>query len=290
MTGNHFHKFYLIGNPVEHSLSPVMHQLFLSYYKINGDYNALLVQPDEIENVIYKLGAEGAGGINVTVPYKETVMHFMDELSEEAQLIGCVNTIKFENGSLKGFNTDLMGFQRSLPVSVEHQKIVMLGAGGVARAILIAFARGNCSSVSIFNRTISRAESLANEIKTRYPETKITVHPLDETHLTVELANASILINTTSVGMKSVEENRMLVPSPLLHQNLFVYDVIYNPQEPPLIKQAKALGLKYVNGLDMLIYQGLESLKIWLDQDLPFEDSLIHKSRDVLTTKLQNGH
>ena len=289
MSINHEYKFYLIGNPVEHSLSPVMHQLFLNYYKINGNYNALLVQPDEIQNVIHKLGVEGAGGINVTVPYKETVMRYMDELSEEAQLIGCVNTIKFENGSLKGFNTDLMGFQRSLPLSAENQKIIMLGAGGVARAILMALAGANCRSVSIFNRTVSRAEALAKEIRARYPDTKINIYPLAETHLKQEIADASILVNTTSVGMKSVEENHKLVPSSLLHQNLFIYDVIYNPLEPPLIKQAKELGLKYVNGLDMLIYQGLESLKIWLDQDLPFEDSLIRKCSDVLTAKLQIG-
>ncbi len=290
MPKNHLHKFYLIGNPVDHSLSPVMHQLFLSYYKINGNYNALLVQPKEIQQLIHKLGEEGAVGINVTVPYKEIVMQYMDELSEEARLIGSVNTIKIENGSLKGFNTDLMGFQRSLPVSMKHQKIVMLGAGGVARAILIALAKGNCRSVSIFNRTVSRADALAEQFTRRYPNLKIYVFPFEDAHLAKEIAGASILINTTSVGMKSAEENRLLVPSPRLHQNLFIYDVIYNPLEPPLIRQAKELGLKYVNGLDMLIFQGLESLKIWLDQDLPFEESLIRKSRELLTTTLQNGH
>jgi len=278
-------KFYLIGNPVAHSFSPTMQRLFFDYYKIDGEYHALCVQSHQLKSTLHRLKNEGAIGVNVTIPYKEAITPFLNTITDEALAIGCVNTIKFSNGSIEGYNTDYIGFKKSLPLPVEKQQVVLIGAGGAARAILLSLGEMKCRKVSIFNRTFARAELLVQDFQKRYPKTIFQAYPFDP-GIAGEIKQAAMLINTSSVGMKSNDPAIALIDPNWLHENLFVYDVVYNPAETPLLQQAKARGLTYCNGLDMLIYQGLESLKIWLGAELPFAMSLISQTREVLLKEL----
>lgn len=288
MGKNDTKKFYLLGDPVGHSISPIMQKLFLDYYKIKGQYKALRVTADNLDSVLSSLKLNGVLGINITVPLKETIVSYLDKVSDIARFVGCVNTIKINNRLLEGYNTDALGFQKSLPISVKDENVLLIGAGGAARAILTSLGKLKCRKVLIFNRTVSRAEALLKEFKIKFPTIKIGVSTLDSDLLKREIVKAKLLINATSVGMKSHKQELSYINPEFFHNDLFVYDVIYNPLETKLIQGAKEKGLRFCNGLDMLIYQGLESLKIWLGQELPFKSSLIEKVRAILTQKLQD--
>jgi len=262
----------LIGCPVGHSLSPKLHNAIYEKYGIDCVYLAFDLKSQELGNAINGFKALSFIGFNVTIPHKQEVLQYIDELDREAQVIGAVNTVKLENGRLKGYNTDGSGFIGSLKsrgISVKGMNILVLGAGGSARAICVYLAKEEVKSINIFNRTASKAEVLADHIRRFYPSVKINT--IDEQNL--KSIKPHIIINTTSVGMWPHTEN-----SPLDGYNFdsdqIVVDIIYNPLETKFLKKASDSGCSVVNGLDMLVGQAIKAIEIWTGIDVDYNYGL----------------
>jgi len=251
----------LIGCPVEHSLSPKLHNSIYQKHGIDCVYLAFNIKKEELQNAIIGFKALSFIGFNVTIPHKQNVLQFLDELDKEAQAIGAVNTVKIDNGRLKGYNTDGSGFIGSLKnrgVSVKDMNVLVLGAGGSARAICVYLAKEGANTINILNRTESNATSLAGHIKQYYPS--ITLNVIGKQDLGI--LKAGIIINTTSVGMWP-----MIDDSPIdqykFNSNQIVVDIIYNPLQTKLLKDASNAGCTVINGLDMLVGQAVKAIEIW---------------------------
>ena len=277
----------IIGYPLTHSLSPAMHNAAFKALKVNAVYKLFpLVDAAELKLFMEDLkeGGNPIFGLNVTVPYKEAVLPYLDVIDPFAVKVGAVNTILIDhNRKMMGFNTDGPGFLshlQELNFDLKGKRIAILGAGGTTRAILsvLSMINDRPESIKLYNRTHEKANALVLDLGTRMDVSAIEVvkHPED---LNVELADC--LINTTSVGLKG--NQTMIVDSTLLHADMLVYDVIYNPQETPLLKAAKAKGAKTVNGLGMLYYQGVLAFKNWAGMDI--ED----KYKKLMRKALEEG-
>jgi shikimate dehydrogenase len=210
-------------------------------------------------------------GLNVTIPHKMAVIPYLDKLDLLAGRMGAVNTIASEKGELAGYNTDAAGFLqalRSQGVEPDGKKIVVLGAGGAAKGISFILAEAGASLV-IINRTISRAEELASQIA-RDCQQKIEAVKLNEANLKAAFDGADVLVNATSVGM-TPGVDRTPVPGNLLSSRLVVSDIVYNPLETRLLREAKVAGARTINGLDMLVWQGALAFEKWTGKEAPFE-------------------
>ncbi|MFQ6090435.1 MAG: shikimate dehydrogenase [Candidatus Bipolaricaulia bacterium] len=252
----------IIGDPIAHSLSPRMHNFLLHRAGLNYRYLAFRVARERLEGALEGMRSLGIRGLNVTAPHKEQVAPYLDELSKEAQALGAVNTILNDGRRLIGYNTDPGGFAESLrahAISPEGWDVVILGAGGGAAAVAYALIKKRVAQISIYSRRPARTEALAKRLA-KPAATAITAGGLDE-KLGNEIAHAQLLINATPVGTSPDDE--MAVDPGLLHDGLIVYDLVYNPLKTRLLREAEARGAGIINGLDMLIYQGLESLEIW---------------------------
>ena len=244
-------KFLVIGNPIDHSLSPKLQNWWLKENNIDAIYDKIKLEDHEIKNFIQDIKEQKIAGCNVTVPFKKKVIPFLDKLSPEAEQTQSVNTITFDNGDLVGHNTDIGGFDaaiKKLNFKTKGKKVLILGAGGVVPSIIFALKNMHVQEIIISNRTRERAENLKvlfNNIKT------IEWGALTDFHM---------IINATSLGLNN-EKINLDFPS-LGHDKLF-YDVIYNPQETPFLKVGKQLGYKTENGKTMFIYQALEAFKLW---------------------------
>ncbi|MDO3409084.1 shikimate dehydrogenase [Saccharibacillus sp. CPCC 101409] len=260
----------VIGDPIAHSKSPVMHAAALRARDMAGEYIALHVTPDRLEETIGAVRRQGYRGINVTIPHKENVMAYLDELSDEARRIGAVNTIVNDGGRLIGRNTDGIGYVRSLKeeaaARLEGRRIVVIGAGGAARGIVHALAAEGPDRITLLNRTTQRAEALAREWSDL-----ADIRALASERTAEALADADIVINTTSVGMHPHTEELPLDPA-LLRGTEIVSDLIYNPLETRLLKQAREAGCVTHGGLGMFVYQGAYAFEYWTGAPAPIEE------------------
>ena len=244
-------KFFVIGNPIDHSLSPKLQNWWLKEKNIDAIYDKIKLEENEIKLFTQDIKKQKIAGCNVTVPFKKTVIPFLDKLSPEAEQTQSVNTIAFENGSLIGYNTDIIGFDKAiknLNFSLKEKKVLILGAGGVVPSILFALKKMQVSKVIISNRTKKKAESL----KSMFENLEI-----------IEWGNIvdfDIIINATSLGLN--EEFINLDFSKVGKDKLF-YDVIYNPPETNFLREGKKLGNKIENGKLMFVYQASEAFKLW---------------------------
>ena len=244
-------KYFVIGNPINHSLSPKLHNYWLKQNNFKAVYEKIKLEENEIENFIFKIKNQEINGCNVTVPYKKTVIPFLDKLSLEAKNTQSVNTICFHNGDLIGHNTDIVGFQKainSLKYDVKDKKILILGAGGVVPSLIFALNKMEALEITVSNRTKKKAEDLKlqfNKIKT-----------IDWG----EVSNFDMIINATSLGLNNETINLNVSA---IGQGKFFYDVIYNPRETNFLNLGKKLGNKIENGKLMFIYQALEAFKLW---------------------------
>ena len=244
-------KFFVIGNPIDHSLSPKLQNRWLKENNIDAIYDKIKLDDHEIKNFIQGIKEQKIAGCNVTVPFKKSVIPFLDKLSPEAKQTQSVNTITFENGDLVGHNTDISGFDtaiKKLNFSIAGKKVLILGAGGVVPSIIFALNNMRVQEIIISNRTIEKAENL----KVLFNNLKI----LEWGNLT----DFDMVINATSLGLNN--EIIDLDFSNLGHDKLF-YDVIYNPHETHFLRIAKQLGHKTENGKTMFVYQALEAFKLW---------------------------
>ncbi len=257
----------IIGFPVKHSLSPLMQTTALQACSIDGVYVPFEVSPEELNEALQGMKALSIKGFNVTVPHKESVAKLVDFLNEDAEFLEAVNTVKIENKQLHGFNTDAEGFLRSLSeerVETKGKKVLLFGAGGAARAVGYALIKGGAKFINIVNRNFSKAKAVGELLGKRG---NVLIYPLKESVVETLLEDCDIIVNTTSVGMKSNDPH--LFDYEKIPPGKVVVDIIYNPPETPLLKFAKKKGCKVINGLGMLIHQGAIAFEIWTNKKAP---------------------
>jgi shikimate dehydrogenase len=263
--------FGIIGDPVEHTLSPGMHNAAFEKLGLDHIYVPFHVKAEELEDAINGSYALGIKGLNVTIPHKTEVIKYLDYLDIAAGLIGAVNTIEFgENGAV-GHNTDGIGAVRAIEEvnSVKNKKVMILGAGGAARAISFQILLSGADSLVISNRTIEKASDLRNDLVEKLePDVKVT--DLGD-ELEKELKDTDILVNTTPIGMYPNISQKPLVTADMMHEGLIVNDIVYNPLKTGLIVEAEKAGAETISGVKMLMYQGVEAFKIWTGIEPPIE-------------------
>lgn len=253
----------VIGHPIEHSMSPIMHNAAIQDLGLDYLYIAFDIPPNRLKEAIKGLKTLNIRGINVTLPYKEKVMKFVDKVDQTAQNIGAINTIKNENGLLIGRNTDAEGANKALldaRCKIIGKNVVLIGAGGAAKAISYSLA-SDINKITIINRSEDRARKLVNELKNKR-DINIESKKYNEIILKEEISNADILINATPIGMFPMMDISP-VSKKILHKDLFVFDLIYNPLETQLIKDSKEIGCQTLSGLDMLVNQGAIAFEWW---------------------------
>ncbi|MEE8402583.1 MAG: shikimate dehydrogenase [Candidatus Hydrothermarchaeaceae archaeon] len=265
--------FCVIGDPIEHSLSPAMHNAVFERLGLNCCYTAFRINPGDLGDAIKGMQAIAIGGINVTIPHKVSVMEFLDDLSDEARIIGAVNTIEMGE-KLKGYNTDGVGALRALKnggADPKGRHILLLGSGGAARAIAVTLAlKGEISSLSILGIVKEEVEKLASDVSANTPISAAGAL-LDDGTLKDGLSTADILIHATPIGMHP-DTDKTIVTADMMRPDLKVMDVVYTPLETKLMREAKNAGVgTLIGGLDMFVNQGAEAEKIWLDIDAPLE-------------------
>jgi shikimate dehydrogenase len=232
---------------------------------LDAVYVAFDVMPERLGAALAGLAALGTGGVNVTIPFKEAVIPFLTSLSPEAELIGAVNTIHFVGAERRGHNTDAPGFIRSLRRAggePRDARVLLLGAGGSARAVAVSLAREG-AALTIVNRTYSRAEELAGLLNARVHEGCARAVPWEARVLGEEMRRAELMVNTTPVGMAPANAECPELPEDGFHESLLVYDLIYNPAETRLLERARRQGCRVINGAGMLAWQGALALEIW---------------------------
>ena len=245
-------KFLVIGNPIEHSLSPKLHNYWIKKNNLKASYGKKLLQQDEIQKLILELKEEKIHGLNVTVPFKKAVIPFLDILSDEARRSQSVNTIYKNKEKIIGENTDIEGFKIALEATnqvIKNKKVIILGAGGVVPSIIIALKKMQISKIYLSNRT----ELKALEIKKLFPEIEIIEWG--------KVISFDIIINATSIGLN--EKDEINIDYKNISPNKFFYDVIYNPKETNFLRRAKEFGAQTENGKMMFIYQAQKAFFIW---------------------------
>ena len=245
-------KYIVIGNPIEHSLSPKLHNYWLKENNIDAFYDKKKLGENELKSIISEVKEEKINGINVTVPFKKAVIPFLDKLSPEAKDTQSVNTIYLQNGATIGHNTDIAGFELAIKFTkydITKKKILILGAGGVAPSIIYSLKKMKVSKITLSNRTKEKAESLRNFFK------DIEIINWGE------IIDFDMIINATSIGLKN--EDGLNFDFSTNGPNKFFYDVIYNPRETIFLKRAKLYGNKAENGKMMFIYQAHQAFTIW---------------------------
>lgn len=259
----------LMGHPVEHSFSPYIHNYLAERYGVDLRYVGFDVAPDCIEEAVKGIRALGIIGSNVTIPHKIKVMEGLDHIDKNAEIIGAVNTIKNEAGQLIGYNTDGVGFVKSVKAKGHELKgktVMLLGAGGACRAIAVELASQQVKKIIIKNNTIEKSLDLLGAIKTHFEDIEVDVEPLRVTQ--EELRNVDFLINTTPLGMSSKKDlcpiDEKIVPP----SHLVVCDIVYTPHETKLLSWASEHNLQMVHGIGMLINQALQSFYIWTGIDV----------------------
>lgn len=260
----------IIGWPVSHSLSPRLHNYWLSHHKIEGEYVRLAVEPKDLPAAIRDLKAKGLRGANLTIPHKEAAMSLLDEIDEEARIIGAVNTIVVEkDGRLRGTNTDAYGFMANIAPHLPRprNKAVVLGAGGAARAVCHGLRKCGFGEIVVLNRTQPRAGELS-----AWFGGALRVEPWLERDRALE--GADLLVNTTSLGMTGKEALSINVK--MLPAHALVTDIVYAPLETPLLKDAKAFGYAAVDGLGMLLHQAVPAFEAWFGIRPDVTDELRH--------------
>ena len=261
----------VIGDPIEHTLSPIMHNAAFNHLKLDFVFLAFRVKAAELENAVRGMRGLGIRGLNVTMPHKNAVIKYLDEVDPTVKFLGSVNTILNDDGRLLGFNTDGVGALKALQendVELDGKKLLLLGAGGAAKAIAFSIAK-EVDELCILNRAPQKAKELAEALSVTYGK-KVVGEALSPSIIQKKLREADILINGTSAGMHPHVSQSLVAPQ-WLKPDLTVMDIVYNPVETKLAKDAKAAGAHVISGVEMLLYQGAASFEIWTGCSAPIE-------------------
>ena len=271
--------FGIIGKPLSHSLSPILHNFWFKKYKIPAKYSLIEIEHNEIEGIINKIRNKELKGINVTTPYKQAIIPFLDQIIDDAKETLSVNTISLnKEGKVVGNNTDVYGIEQGFIRKLTNQKlngnkILILGAGGVTPSVIYALEKEGIKKIFISNRTLKKAE----EIKKRFPFIQI----IKWENVEIEAETVDIIFNPTSLGLKGGTNFEQEFQN--INQNLVYCDVVYNPEETMIIKKLKKKNIQTYNGLDMFIYQGQKSFTIWNK----INPELSQELKQILTTQLK---
>ncbi len=263
----------IIGFPIEHSLSPVLHNYWIRQNKILGEYKAYRVEKKGIQNFINSSINSNFLGFNITLPHKQNIIPFLDYISDEAKALKAVNTVLIKNGKTKGYNTDTYGFIENLNSNFPDWKkrkgeVVIYGAGGAARAVAWSLLKNNFSKINIVNRTKSKALKLIADMKNIFPKASLSFF----SDYNIAIRGAVLLVNTTSLGMKGQPPLKLKLN--LLDTKAIVYDLVYNPIETNLLKEAKKLNFYALDGLGMLLYQAVPAFRMWYGVDVKVDKKL----------------
>lgn len=267
----------LLGSPISHSISPQMHNQAFKKLGLDYRYLAFDVDKNSLKQAVDGLKALGVKGFNVTMPYKNAIIKLIDEISPEAKMVGCVNTVLNDNGKLIGYCTDGIGYMNALK-QLSHNiigyKMTMIGAGGASSAICVQSALDGVSKIDIFVRKttfLQREEKFIGEIENN-TSCKINLYNLADTErLRQSIMESKILVNATPVGMYPNCNESIISDKSMFHKDLIVSDLIYNPKETKLLKDARSAGCHTFNGSYMLLYQGAKAFKIWTGKEMPVE-------------------
>jgi len=279
----------LIGYPVKHSISPYFQQAALDYYHLDIRYQLWETSPEKLSSRIAGLREPQNLGTNVTTPYKETVLPLLDEIDEQASLIGAVNTIAKRDDKLVGFNTDADGFITALrsegKFEPEGVEAVILGAGGVARAVCFSLVQNKVSSLTIMDGILDKSKALAEHIN-RYVtraglKTRIAVLPWQSVNSADTFERCRLIVHCTTIGMKySPQQGQSPLSDDVIPEGVLVYDLVFNPRVTPLLHSAQKAGADILGGLPMLVYQGAASFELWTGRKAPV-DIMFNKAEEV---------
>lgn len=262
----------IFGYPVSHSLSPLMQNAALEHLGLNYIYLPFEVRPESLESAVNGIRALGVSGVNVTVPHKEAVIPFLDEIDESAELIGAVNTILNKNGNLIGYNTDSPGYIKSLHEDAgfdpKGKNVLVIGAGGAARGIISGLFLEGASKITIANRTTEKAKKIEDTLRATGKKIGIETIPFSYLKDPKILSSLDLIVNTTSMGLEGGSPD---IDFSLTPKHVLVSDIVYKPPVTPFLEKAQDAGRKTLSGLGMLVYQGAISLEIWTGQRAPVE-------------------
>lgn len=266
-------QYCLIGHPVSHSLSPAIFNAGFAHLAMDESYGLVDVAPEKLEAEVSRLVGQGVRGFSVTVPHKETIIPLIDEMDSSAGLVGAVNAVVAAKGRLTGYNTDLGGLSDSFPAlgvpGLAGESVLVLGAGGAARAAALAALKAGAAQVTVANRTPARAELLAAVLAGHYPAARVIASALDSPELPGGAREAVLVMNATSLGLSS-DDPLPLDPS-LLSERTFIYDLVYSPSGTAWVRKGRQAGLKAADGKEMLLRQAARAWKLWFGSDPPLE-------------------
>ena len=270
-------KFGIIGNPIKHSLSPVLHEYWFKKYNINAEYSIVEATNEDLPKIIKKIKDGSYSGFNVTLPFKQKIINYLDLIVNDAEVTGSVNTLLLDNNKrVVGENTDVFGLQAAYLKEIENnlnKKALVIGAGGVSPSVVLSVQKSGIRNISITNRTKEKCIFLKNRFK--------FLNIISWENLVSEIKNFDIIINATSLGLKNSDEFNFNFTN--TKKDVVYIDTIYNPLETKTLKYLKEEGKKVFNGLDMFIYQGQKSFYLWNKINPEIDDKLI----ELLKSKLK---
>jgi shikimate dehydrogenase len=270
----------VVGDPVEHSLSPQMQNAALRACKIDMAYARFQISPNELADALKAVRDLSFVGVNLTIPHKIAALRLLDTADESARRIGAINTIKVENGKLCGFNTDGRGFSRAVredfSVDLRDMRVLVLGAGGAGRAIAMQCARETCERLVITNRSFEKAQELVEKLRDFFtgpkvfgPVPRLQAIQWDEAAIRFQIANIDLIVNATPLGLNRADASP--IPARLLAPHLMIYDTIYSEKRTPFVAAGIEAGTRAANGLSMLLHQGALAFEIWFDREAPLD-------------------
>ncbi|MEK9656982.1 MAG: shikimate dehydrogenase [bacterium] len=264
----------ILGNPLSHTASPAMHNSVCQQLKVNYIYVPIHITNDDLENSLTSLKRLNYKGFNVTIPYKESILPFLDKIDTKAKRLGAVNTVVNENDQWVGYNTDGQGFLEALEkesnFQVENTRVCIIGAGGSARAIADTLLEEKIESLVIINRTIEKARLLADTLKTNFTQ-RIEIKSITDPSLSMSLNDSHLIINATSLGMYPNQHTCPLNDFSWIKKTHFLYDLIYNPEETLFLNEAYKIGAPHLSGTGMLAGQGYLAFEYFTQTKAPYE-------------------
>jgi shikimate dehydrogenase len=274
----------LIGHPIKHSYSPFIHNVTIELKKLDYIYLPFDVPVSSLKNALKGMVALGIKGFNVTIPHKESILQYLNDVSEEAGIVGAVNTVVNDHGKLTGYNTDVHGvYETLIPYKDEitGRDVTVVGSGGAARSVIYTLIRHfRPSMIHIINRTEQRAESLKRYFKEKIKFTDFKTHELFPPDLIDVFAGSKLIVNATPVGMFPDIDDSITTLQTSFHKDQIVFDLVYNPAQTKLLRMANLSGAVTLDGLRMLVYQAARSFELWTGEELPVEE--LHKSLQLV--------